>query len=127
MKRNVGYLSGTDAATLSQLVASGVNTIPLSNGWDNHGKYIDTVTVSDNLGAIIGYFHKLVPPPEASTASSGFLDGARIHKIPVVAVCPANVMTQARKTLGSGGKVLHWATPDQVFDKVMALVGGRAK
>jgi hypothetical protein len=121
MARNVGYLSGTDSATLSQLAASGVNTIPLSNGWDNHGKYIEAVTVSDNLGAIVGYFHKLVAPSEASP--SGFLNGARIHKIPVVVVCPANVMTQAKEILGDSGKKLHWATPDQVYHEVMALVG----
>jgi len=126
MARNVGYLSGTDSATLSQLAASGVNTIPFSNGWDNHGKYIGMVTVSDNLGAIVGYFHKLVAPPEAQTPPSSFLDGARIHKIPVVVVCPANVMTHAKKILGTSGKTLHWATPDQVYDKVMALVGSRA-
>ena len=123
MARNVGYLSGTDSATLSQLVASGVNTIPLSSGWDNHGKYIEAVTLSDNLGAIVGYFHKLVAPSEAQTSPSGFLDGARIHKIPVVVVCPTNVMTRAKEILGDSGKTLHWATPDQVYDKVMALVG----
>jgi CBS domain-containing protein len=123
MARNVGYLSGTDSATLSQLAASGVNTLPFSNGWDNHGKYIGMVTVSDNLGAIVGYFHKLVAPPEAQTPTSSFLDGARIHKIPVVVVCPANVMTQAKKILGASGKKLHWATPDQVYHQVMELVG----
>ena len=126
MARNVGYLSGTDPATLSQLAASGVNTIPVSNGWDNHGKYIEAVTVSDNLGAIVGYYHKLVAPSEAKASPSGFLNGARIHKIPVVVVCPANVMTQAKETLGDSGKKLHWATPDQVYRKVMALVGKRA-
>jgi hypothetical protein len=125
MERNVGYLSGTDSATLSQLAASGVNTIPLSNGWDNHGKYIEAVTVSDNLGAIIGYFHKLVAPSEAQTSPSGFMDAARIHKIPVVVVCPANVMTQAKGIIGVSGKKLHWAAPDQVYHTVMALVGKR--
>jgi len=126
MASNVGYLSGTDPATLSQLAACGVNTIPLSNGWDNHGKYIEAVTVSDNLGAIVGYFHKLVAPTEAQTSLSSFLEGARIHKIPVVVVCPANVMTQAKEVLGASGKKLHWATPDQVYHEVMALVGKRA-
>jgi len=123
MTRNVGYLSGTDSATLSQLAASGVNTIPLSNGWDNHGRYIDSLTVSDNLGAIVGYFHKLVAPHEAQASPTSFLDSARIHKIPVIVVCPANVMARARELLGVSGKTLHWASPDQVHDKVMALVG----
>jgi CBS domain-containing protein len=123
MPRNVGYLSGTDPATLSQLAASGVNTIPFSNGWDNHGKYLGMVTVSDNLGAIVGYFHKLVAPPEAQTPPASFLDRARIHKIPVVVICPANVMARAREVLGEGGTTIHWATPDQVYGKVMELVG----
>jgi len=125
MARNVGYLSGTDSATLSQLVASGVNTIPFSNGWDNHGKYIGMVTVSDNLGAIVGYFHKLVAPPEAQTPPASFLDRARIHKIPVVVICPANVIDHAKEVLGDSAAALHWVTPDQVHDKVMSLVGSQ--
>jgi hypothetical protein len=123
MARNVGYLSGTDSATLSQLAASGVNTIPFSNGWDNHGKYIGTVTVSDNLGAIVGYFHKLFSPPEAQAPPANFLERAKIHKIPVVVVCPENVMARAKEVLGDSGTVLHWVTPDQVFNKVMSLIG----
>jgi hypothetical protein len=130
MARNVGYLSGTDSATLSQLAASGVNTLPFSNGWDNHGKNVSMVAASDNLGAIVGYFHKLAcaltQPDSAQSPSSGFLDGARIHGIPVVVVCPANVITLAMEMVGDSGKKLHWVTPDQVYDKVMELVGPRA-
>jgi hypothetical protein len=122
MKPNVGYLSGTDAATLSQLAASGINTVPLSNGWDNHGKYIGMLTIADNIGLIIGYFHKLVAPPEADTPPATFLERARIHRIPVVVVCPEDCMSQAKQVLGETGAELHWVAPGQVFSKVTELL-----
>ena len=124
MKPNVGYLSGTDPLTLSQLTASGINTIPLSNGWDNHGKYLGMLSVADNVGAIVGYFHKLVAPAEAQTPPSTFLDRARIHKIPVVIVCPEKVVEKAKQILGDSGAEVHWTAPDQVFERVTALLGG---
>lgn len=123
MAKSVGYLSGTDSATLSQLTAAGVITIPLSNGWDNHGKYVGMLTVADNIGAIVGYFHKFIGPPEAESHPTELLQRTRIHKIPVVVVCPANVMTQAKELLGDNGKKLRWATPEQVYHQVMELVG----
>ncbi len=123
MTKNVGYLSGTDSATLSQLTAAGVITIPLSNGWDNHGKYVGMVTVADNIGAVVGYFHKLIGPPEAESHPTELLQRTHIHRIPVVVVCPENVMPRAREMLGSYANQVHWATPEQAYDKVMEQLG----
>jgi len=123
MKPNIGYLSGTDATTLSQLAASGINTVPLSNGWDSHGKYIGMLTVTDNIGLIIGYFHKLVAPPEADTPPATFLERARIHKIPVVVVCPEDFMSKAKQLLVDTGAEIHWVAPGQVFGKITELLG----
>ncbi len=130
MAHNVGYLSGTDSAILSQLAASGVNVLPFSNGWDNHGKYIGMVAAADNIGAIVGYFHKLAcaltQREAAETPAASSLDGARILGIPVVVVCPASVMSRCKESVGDSGKTLHWVTPDQAYDKVMSLIGSRA-
>lgn len=120
--KNVGYLSGTDSVTLSQLTASGIITIPLSNGWDNHGKYIGMLTLADNIGVVVGYFHKLVAPPEYQQPPTEFLARAKIHDISTVLVCPANVMDKAKTMLPAAGAEVHWVTPDQVHDKVMELL-----
>ncbi len=123
MMKNVGYLSGTDPATLSQLTAAGVITLPLSNGWDNHGKYVGMVTVADNIGAVVGYFHKLIGPPETESHPTELLQWTRIHKIPVVVVCPGNVMPRAREMLGEYAGQVHWAMPEQAYDEVMIQLG----
>lgn len=123
MPKTVGYLSGTDSATLSQLTAAGVVTIPLSNGWDNHGKFIGMITVPDNIGAVVGYFHKLIGPPEAESHVTKLLERTHIHKIPVVVVCPDNVMSRAREMLGNYANQVHWATPEQAYEKVMQQLG----
>jgi hypothetical protein len=123
MTKNVGYLSGTDPATLSQLTAAGVITIPLSNGWDNHGKYVGMLTVADNIGAIVGYFHKFVGPPETESHPVELLRRARIHKIPVVVVCPEKVMPRAREMLGEYASQVQCATPEQAYDEVTRQLG----
>jgi len=39
----IGYLEGTNPDVLSSLIARGHDTVPIGNGWDNHGKYIVTL------------------------------------------------------------------------------------
>ena len=55
----VGYLDGTDGLFLTNLAIKGVDTLPLSNGWDNHGKYLGHITKQDNIALVVGYLHKV--------------------------------------------------------------------
>jgi len=81
------------------------------------------VTVADNIGAIVGYFHKFIGPPEAESHVSELLQRTQIHNIPVVVICPENVMSRARPMLGTYANQVHWANPDQAYEKVMQQLG----
>ena len=56
----VGYLEGTDPVMLSRLAAGGVGTLPLSNGVDNHGKFINAITERDEIDLVVGPLHKIM-------------------------------------------------------------------
>ena len=40
MRKIVGYFEGTDSTLLTALVCDGYDTVPISNGFDNHGMHV---------------------------------------------------------------------------------------
>ena len=56
----VGYLEGTDPLVLTRLVVRGVGTLPVSNGFDNHGKFITSISERDSVDLIVAYLHKVM-------------------------------------------------------------------
>jgi len=56
----VGYLEGTDSTILTRLAVSGIDTLPLSNGVDGHGKYVNHLSKGE-VDVVVGYAHKLTP------------------------------------------------------------------
>ena len=124
---NIGYLEGTDPLTLSHFVARGYDTIPLSNGWDNHGKYIGLLSRQDNVVLVVSYFHKLIAPPEMKATPSDFLKACKINKIPVLVMCHEKDVARAKKKIAGTGAKLIWVTPDTLFDQVMKILKKRKK
>jgi hypothetical protein len=122
MRKNVGYLAGTDPLTLSHFSALGYDTIPLSNGWDNHGKYIGLLSRQDNVSLVVAYLHKLIAPKEMKTKPSDFLRACKVNQIPVLVVCPERVVSRAKKRFAGTGTKLVWTTPDTLFDKAMEIL-----
>ena len=118
----IGYLEGTDPLYLSKLVAEGYDTMPLSNGADNHGKYIGLVTKSEGIEMIVGFFHKIVPPIGMNMTCNDILYSAKLHKIPVILVAPAESHDQAIKKLGKAAKIVTLITPEQLWDTTMKLL-----
>jgi len=122
MKPNVGYLAGTDPLTLSHFAALGYDTVPLSNGWDNHGKYIGLLSRQDNVALVVAYLHKLIAPKEMKARPSDFLKSCALHRIPVLVVSPDKVMARAKKKLAGSGAKLIMVTPDTMFDEAMKVL-----
>ena len=53
--KTIGYMEGTNSELLTNLLVDGVDTLPLSNGWDNHGKFIAHISRTDHISAVVGY------------------------------------------------------------------------
>jgi hypothetical protein len=62
----IGYFEGTDPLVLANLSIVGHSTMPLGNGFDNHGKYVGHITKDDNVSVVVGYFHKIMPSESGS-------------------------------------------------------------
>jgi len=121
----VGYLEGTDPLFLSRLVVDGYDTLPLSNGADNHGKYIGLVTKNDGIDVIVGFFHKIIPPADMNMTCDDILYSAKLHKIPVILIAPAASHEKAQKKLGRSAKIVRLVTPDQIWDATMEILKGK--
>ena len=80
----VAYLEGTDAQVLTKLATHGIGTTPVSNGFDNHGKYVNHITSQDGISIVIGYLHKVLPILGIPISPRDLLHACLRHDIPVL-------------------------------------------
>jgi hypothetical protein len=119
---NVGYLEGTDPLMLTRLAARGVGTVPISNGFDSHGKYINHLVPSDHIAVVVGYMHKLLPTPERVMTAKDLLFSCMTHSIPVLVIAPKAEHAAAKKALGDAGSYVTLVDPADVYDAIMKKV-----
>lgn len=120
--KKIGYMDGTDPLLLSKLAAAGVETVPLGNGFDNAGRYIGYLNPSDEVEAVVGYFHKFLPLKGSNVCASDLLKPCAIHKIPVFVLVPKEDADEAKKIMGDCGANVEFVDPGEVADEVMKLV-----
>jgi len=63
----IGYFEGTDPLLLSKFAAEGVETLPLANTWDSHGKPVNHLTKGE-VSVVVGYLHKIIPAEQIRTS-----------------------------------------------------------
>ena len=119
---NVGYLEGTDPLTLTRLAVRGIGTVPISNGFDGHGKYINHLVPSDHIAVVVGYLHKLLPAPERVMAAKDLLFSCMTHTIPVLLIAPRADHAAAEKVLGDAGKYVGLVDPADIFDAIIKRI-----
>ncbi len=118
----VGYLEGTDPVLLTKLAAQGIDTVPLSNGADNHGKYIVHLTAEDNISLVIGYLHKFMPSRERNISADDLLFSCMIHNIPVMVIAPTEDHERASAQLGPIAQHVILVDPADLPEKVFSSV-----
>ena len=106
---------------LTRLAAEAIGTIPVSNGWDDHGKYVAHVTQIDNFSAIIGPFHKVMAAPGDPICPKDILSPAIDAGIPIILTAPYDVQEKARRLLGK--REVKLVTPEELLDEVKQLLG----
>jgi Tfp pilus assembly protein PilZ len=118
----VGYMEGTNSELLTNLFLEGYETLPLSNGWDNHGKYIAHVNRTDNLSLVVGYLHKFIPVSQEFKIGEDILSSLKIYKIPTVFIVPKNKQSKAEAFLKGKGVKYHIADPGELTKAVMTVL-----
>ncbi|MGD0422786.1 MAG: hypothetical protein ABSA92_04945 [Candidatus Bathyarchaeia archaeon] len=114
----VGYFEGTDPLLLTKLAAEGVETLPVGNTWDGHGKYVNHLSKGE-VNVVVGYLHKVIPAEQTRTAMfqlmlDNMLTACKTYDIPVLLIAPANLHEKAKKILGDAGPNTHIVAPEEL-------------
>ena len=118
----VGYFEGTDPHILSRLTAQGIQTLPLSNGLDMHGRNVAELTNEDGVSVVVGYLHKVVPVRGINLTVKDIISNCRSNAIPFCVVINEGDDVRAEKLLGEFAAFVQLTTPAKMFDKIMALI-----
>jgi hypothetical protein len=103
---------------LTKLAAEDVETLPVGNTWDGHGKYVNHLSKGE-VNVVVGYLHKVLPAEEARTALLPFmldhlLSACRAYEIPVLLIVPTTLHEKAKKILGDIGPNVHLVAPEEL-------------
>jgi len=115
----VGYLEGTDPLVLTKLAARGIDTLPLSNGFDNHGKYVNHLTRQDGISVVIGYLHKVLPTPSVTLTPRDLLFACITHEIPVLLIAEKSDHAEARRVLAEVADRVQLVDPSDLYQVVL--------
>lgn len=126
--KTIGYMEGTNSEFLTNLLVDGVDTLPLSNGWDNHGKFIAHITRTDNISVVVGYLHKFFAISMGPKIEEEILSSLKAYKIPTVFIVPKVKQEKAKKLLKGKGVNYTLADPADLTKMVLvALKKAKAK
>jgi len=114
----VGYFEGTDPLVLTTLAAEGIETVPLGNTWDGHGKYVNRLTKGE-VNVVVGWLHKIMPAEEQRTSLlpimlEKLLGACKANDIPVLLTVPANLHDKVKNLLGDVGPNIHIVAPEKL-------------
>ncbi len=109
----VGYFEGTDPLLLSKFAAEGIETLPVGNTWDGHGKYVNHLSKGE-VNVVVGYLHKVIPAEQERMSPSDLLFACKTHDIAVVLIAPAASRDKAKRLVGDVGTNIHVVAPEEV-------------
>jgi hypothetical protein len=118
----IGYFEGTDPLLLSSLAAEGIETLPIANTWDGHGKPVNHLSKGE-VNVVVGYLHKVIPTELARTSMfelmlSNMLSACNAYSIPVLLIAPAKLHEKAKTLLGDIGPNVHVVAPEEVENHI---------
>jgi len=120
--RLVGYLIGVDPLLLTSLEVDGFDTIPISNGYDGHGKSIQLLSPSDEVVLIISYFHKLMPPLSMNLEIRDILYRSTTYNIPILTICPAELTEKAKALCDDWPENVEFVDPANVLTRAKKIL-----
>ena len=121
-RKSVGYFEGTDPKLLTHLVMSGFDTIPVSNGVDNHGNCVGRVTQQTRFDLLIGYLHKITAQPDDELQCSDVFHICRTYSIPLLLEVPAHLHESARRLLPEAPDMVELLDPADTLGRAFELL-----
>jgi hypothetical protein len=128
-RKSVGYFDGTDSTLLTALVCDGFDTIPVSNGRDNHGRHVRLINDKNRVDLLIAYIHKIIAPEgEAREKSDVTFEDlfhiCRILEIPLLLEVPEPLQSRAIELLENPPEIVRLVDPADTLTVARKLLSG---
>src|SRR5512141_2168965 len=126
-RKRVGYFDGTDSRLLTALVCDGYDTVPVSNGRDNHGHHVRLINDKNRVDLLIGYVHKIIAPDGAArekndVVAKDLFHICRILEIPLLLEIPEALQPRAIELLDHPPDIVKLVDPADTLDVARALL-----
>lgn len=126
MTKIVGYFDGTDSALLTDLVCDGYDTLPISNGFDNHGMHVRIINNENRVDVLVGYVHKIYSPegstPPGAVTYQDVFHVCRTFNIPLVLEVDADLHDKARALFVDAPPSVQYADPTETLSTVRRIL-----
>ncbi len=123
IRRTVGYFEGSNSRLLTGLVCLGCDTIPVSNGFDNHGRHIRSVHEGSRFDLLVACLHKIFAPAGSATTYQDVFHVCRIYEMPLLLEVPAELHDEARKIVGELPDFVTLVDSSEALDKAREILG----
>ena len=126
MRKIIGYFEGTDAALLTDLVCEGHDTLPISNGFDNHGMHVRIINNENKIDVLVGYVHKIYSPegstPSGAVTYQDVFHVCRTFDIPLVLEVDTALQDKARALFVDTPPCVHFVDPSETLTRVRKIL-----
>jgi hypothetical protein len=128
-RKRVGYFDGTDSTLLTALVCDGYDTIPVSNGRDNHGRHVRLINDKNRVDLLIAYVHKIIAPEgeareESDVVFEDLFRICRILEIPLLLEIPEPLQPKAIALLENPPDIVRLVDPADTLEVARTLLAG---
>lgn len=128
-RKRVAYFDGTDSRLLTALVCDGYDTIPVSNGRDNHGHHVRLINDKNRVDLLIGYVHKIIAPDREArekndVTAKDLFHICRILEIPLLLEIPEELQPRAIELLDNPPDIVKLVDPADTLEVARALLAG---
>ena len=126
MRKVIGYFDGTDSALLTDLVCEGYDTLPVSNGFDNHGMNVRIINNENRVDVLVAYLHKIYSPedmiPAGAVTYQDIFHVCRTFDIPLVLEVDRDLHDKARALMVDAPPCILFVDPSDTLKKVRQLL-----
>ena len=122
-RKSVGYFEGTDSRLLTALVLSGYDTIPVSNGSDNHGHNVARINNQVKYDIVIGYPHKITAKPEDDVQAQDVFHILKTYDIPLLLEVPTHLQEAIKRELPDAPEMVEFLDPADTLNRAIELLG----
>ena len=125
-EKTTGYFEGTDSRILTSLECDGYHTLPVSNGYDSHGRHVRLINEEKRYDLLIGYLHKIFSPNNQDLNYTSYHDifhVCRTYRVPLLLEVPAELHEKARALFDEVPDIVHFvdlADVITVANKILA-------